>query len=252
MARPPARHRRPRKTPDPAAPAPKRSHAGKIVAAAIGATAAVGVGVGLHNTAPSPQSVAACGGTERWNVKVGNDADAVNVDLNAKAGDIASLNRQLPGPVDAGGRMQIETSQFTIKGYLAFFKHETDDDYHLVITDDPSGKYAAGKSTPTGHSIVVEIPDPSCFAGHGGSGPSTSRFAQAISDVRTEFEAKTAGINGAKLTKPIPVTVTGIAFFDFDHGQTGHATPHPGVDGQSKVIELHPLTQISFDNAPGD
>ncbi|HXA38830.1 MAG TPA: hypothetical protein VNW53_07520 [Phenylobacterium sp.] len=246
----------PRRATRPApAHAPKtRSHVGKIAGALIATAAASGVGTGLnvagHHPAPPPppaQAGAACGGTERWNVKVANDPDATTIDANPKAASIVQMNALTPGPVDAGGRMGVEKAQYTVRGYLSFFKHEADGDYHVVITDD-TGVFSTGKTAPNGHSMVVELPDPSCFAGKSGAGPTTSRLGQAIAEARAAFESQASHINGAGIPpKTIPVTVTGVAFFDFDHGQTGRASPHPGVDGQGKVIELHPVTAISFD-----
>jgi hypothetical protein len=259
MARAPARPRGPGappppppggpgETPPPAPRPRRRSHAGRVVGAALAIASAVGVGHGLLQQKPHPGAGPSCGGTERWNVKVANDADAKAIDPNAASAEIADLNKVSPGPLDQGGRMDVEKKEFTVKGYLAFFKHEADGDYHVVLTDQ-TGQFTSGKTQPSGHSMVVELPDPGCFAGKSGTGSTTSQLGQAIAEARTEFEDKTRGIvGGAIAPKSIPVTVTGVAFFDFDHGQTGRSTPHPGADGQQKVIELHPVTAISFDN----
>jgi hypothetical protein len=234
--------------PSPAPSARRRSHAGRILAAAIGVASAIGVGHGLVTPKSPAAAGPACGGTERWNVKVANDPDSSAIDLNPSSAEIAALNQISPGPVDQGGRMAIEKKVFTVKGFLAYFKDEADGDYHVVLTDQ-SGQFTRGKTPPSGHSMVVEFPDPNCFSGKSGAGSSTSRLGQAIAEARAEFEDKTNGMDGTSI-KPasIPVTVTGVAFFDFDHGQTGRSTPHTGVDGQGKVIELHPVTAISFDN----
>ena len=48
------------------------------------------------------------------------------------------------------------------------------------------------------------------------------------------------------------ITVSGVQFFDFDHGQTGHAVHHLGKDGQWKVLELHPVTYVSIGDAEPD
>jgi hypothetical protein len=255
---PPARARRSGDGPPAVGDSPprRRSHAGRVVGAAIGVGSALGIGGGLTNphlfSGASPtgaSSVASCGGTERWNVKVANDPDAPTIAADANADTVEDLNTHTPTAMDAGGRMTEEKVQYTIHGYLAFFRHETDNDYHVVITH--GGGFIAGKGQPTGNSMVVELPDPNCFSGKSGVGPTTSRFAQAIADARSEFEDKIVNLDGTHIpSNSIPVTVTGVAFYDFDHGQTGRSTPHPGVDGQQKVIELHPVTAISFDNSP--
>jgi hypothetical protein len=221
----------------------RRSHAGRIAGAAIGVAATTGIGLGLNHTGHGAAVGVACGGTERWNVKVANDADAPQVNTAPQADTIAILNGVLPGPIDGGGRMDIEKREYTISGYLAFFKQETDSDYHLVITDNVGG-YSKG------HSIIVEIPDPDCFSGESGKGGATSRFGQQIAEARTEFEDQTSTVDGTAIsTRGIPVTVTGVAFFDFLHNQTGHSVPHKGMDGKSKVLELHPVTSIEFDKS---
>ena len=66
--------------------------------------------------------------------------------------------------------------------------------------------------------------------------------------MRAQFEAETRNLNGAHLKQPLPVAVTGVGFFDFYHGQTGHSVVQM-LDGQPKVIELHPLIAISFPNS---
>lgn len=225
----------------------KKSTAGRIAGALIGVASAAGVFTGLYE--PVPKTAVTCGGTERWNVKVANDPDATGgkVNLNPSGTpNIAALNAILPGPLDAGGRMAVEEKEYTVTGYLSYFKHEDDGDYHVVITDT-AGDFARGsKVQPNGRSMVVEFPDANCFMGKSGLGPSTSALGQTIADARASFEQHTSGLTGTAIKAPQKVVVTGVGFFDFDHGQTGRAMPHPGVDGQAKVFELHPVTSITF------
>nr|MEA2797731.1 hypothetical protein [Phenylobacterium sp.] len=255
MVRPPPGQPPPR-TPRRRAPAPRperrRSQAGRIAAAALAVAAATGVGSGLNLSGHHPPTLTAagpsCGGVERWNVKVANDPDAAAIDPNPRAATIGEMNALLPGPVDQGGRMQVEKAQYTVKGYLSFFKHEADGDYHVVLTDE-TGVYSKGKAAPNGHSMVVEFPDLDCLSGKAGQGAKTSQLAPAMGEALAVFESRAAHLHGSSIPpKSIAVTVTGVGFFDFDHGQVGRAVPHPGVDGQQKVIELHPVTAISFDN----
>jgi hypothetical protein len=225
-----------------------RSHLGRIAGAALGVAATIGVGTGLNAPAPKTPPGRTCGGTERWNVKVANDPDAKLVDLNpVGAGSIAELNGKLPGPVDSGGRMDVEKKEYTVSGFLSFFKHEEDGDYHVVITDRPGDFIRDKKTPPNGRSMVVEFPDADCLSGKSGKGPATSLLGQSLAEARAAFEEHVKGLSGTKIAKPPHVTVTGVGFFDFDHGQTGRATPHPGTDGHGKVFELHPVTAISFD-----
>jgi hypothetical protein len=219
----------------------------------VALASASGVGVGLHQTSGTPApttAAAACGGTERWPVKVGADPSVKAVNTATQVTSIAALNQIAPTELDQpGGRMAPEKQVYAISSaYIAFFKHEDDGDYHVVLTDSASAPYAPGKEPGTGHSVVVEIPDPNCFAGKQG-GPTNSRFAQEIGDVRAQFEAETRNLDGAHLKQRIQVAVTGVGFFDFYHGQTGHSVVQTMSDGHQKVIELHPVTAITFANS---
>ena len=247
MARSPQSPPRPRRRSR--RPERARSHLGRIAGAALAVATSAGVMTGIGAPASKTPPGRTCGGTERWNVKVANDPDAKLVDLNPVGeGSIAQINRDiLPGPVDSGGRMDVEKKEYTVSGFLSFFKHEEDGDYHVVITDRP-GDFKRDKGIPNGRSMVVEFPDADCLSGKSGKGPATSVLGQSIAEARATFEEHVSGLSGMKIAKPIHVTVTGVGFFDFDHGQTGRATPHPGADGHGKVFELHPVTAISFDD----
>lgn len=224
-----------------------RSNAGRVVGALIAVGTVVGVGTGLTTpVAEAPGQT--CGGTERWNVKVANDPDSKAIDLNPTGPfKVADLNKIRPGPIGAGGRMAAEKKEYTVRGFLSYFKAEDDGDYHVVITDTP-GDFTRGKTPPNGRSMIVEFPDADCFRGKSGKGPGTSVLAQFQAEARVTFEDHIKGISGAKIVKAIPVTVTGVGFFDRDHEQTGRATPHAQPDGRGVVFELHPVTEITFDN----
>lgn len=197
--------------------------------------------VGSLNAAPR------CGGTERWQVKVGTDPDAslVNVSVPVTI-SIPDMN-QLPqrrDDVPAGDhqfRLDAERVVYKVMGRLILFKNEEDRDYHLVITDDSlrytnGGKASDGKETGT--SFIAEIPDPKCYAGKKGDPAARSHFTQQLKAVRDEFELRFPGGEGAD-TKlgGIPVTLTGVAFYDRMHYQTGRA---------KNGIELHPVLDIQF------
>jgi hypothetical protein len=103
------------------------------------------------------------------------------------------------------------------------WKLETDEDYHLVIAD----------STDLGATMIAEVPSPTCpeicttsaarlFAAL------RERIIGQLGQPRTSFHA---------LEAPLPVTITGVGFFDFIHGQTGVAP---------NGIELHPVLAIEF------
>lgn len=229
--------RRTRETPEPRAASLGAS--GKVLVAACALLVACAALAG--------PTLADCGATERWFVKVGTDPKADQVDLATPIASsvqalnaLPSLRDQVPAN-DNKFRLPEETKVYTVQGFLALFKDEDDSDYHLVITD-ASGKYTpGGKGTDgeeTGTSFIAEIPDPNCTTGAHGDPSVHSVFASQLQATRAKFEAKFPHGKGADTFLGIPVTVTGVAFYDRQHLQTGRA-----VNG----IELHPLIDISFD-----
>src|SRR5260370_31878607 len=106
---------------------------------------------------------------------------------------------------------------FTMDCTLWKFKKETDMDYHLVLRDD------------AGQTIISEIPHPGCVN-------DASLFKDYIISARDEFNAVYTPTSSFQ-TVNVPVTITGVAFFDFLHGQTGVAP---------NGIELHPVLDIQF------
>jgi hypothetical protein len=102
-----------------------------------------------------------------------------------------------------------------------------------------------GHRPASGHSIVVEVSDPNCVSGvHHEFGP--SHFLPQLQESRSNFEAAIRGLptNRELGARKIPITVTGVLFFDFIHGQTGHGLPHTSQDAadrRDKVVELHPV-----------
>ena len=157
-------------------------------------------------------------GVERWSIKTLTDPGANQVNLTAVPGTIAGLG-SIAAPVEPTDRVApIETTTYTVSGTLIFTAKEADGDYHLAIEDS------------SGHTMIVEIPNPSCASG--------SVVLNQITEARKEFEAK-FGVPGqypAPALKPnVPITVTGVGFFDKLHGQTGVAP---------NGIELHPVLSL--------
>jgi hypothetical protein len=168
----------------------------------------------------SGSAALACG-TERWPVKTGTDRDAASVANFPTPTTVAQLGSVAP-PARPGVRPNsrfrpTELTTFQITGILKLVKKETDRDYHLVIADP----------TNPATTIIVEAPDPNCAQG--------SHFLDNIIFVRQLLEQKFGQIT--RLEPNVPVTVTGIAFFDLKHGQEGIAP---------NGIELHPVLIIAF------
>jgi hypothetical protein len=159
-------------------------------------------------------------GTERWSVKTGTDADVGLVDQSTTWPETVTDmgNWPRPGSLPSNNRIApYETTVFLVSATLTEYKMESDEDYHLVLVDDNGG------------TMIAEIPAPHCVA-------ASSPFKDAITNARAQFDAVFHVTTSFQLTNT-PVLVTGVAFFDYNHGQTG-AAPN--------FIELHPVLDIQF------
>jgi hypothetical protein len=155
---------------------------------------------------------ASCG-IERWSVKTLTDADANKVKFTpvhaATVGYLGSLART-PGGQSSRGRL--ETWVYAVTAKLTRVKRESDSDYHLVLT-------AAGKS------MIAEMPFSGCDVG--------GRHRVQMTGARTALEGALGGPVGSSWRyTSLRVRVVGVLFFDFAHGQTGHA---------ANYVELHPV-----------
>jgi len=192
---------------------------------------------------------------QRWSVKTGADADAGSLVGQTPVTTTVSAMRALavPAVLPPDGRSQgTEKTVWELSATLTGYKHESDGDYHLVIADDQ------------GNTMIAEIPDPTALA-------PGSFFATQITAARQAFDeqfglheaapaaAAPAGVPPAA-PAPVPaaaefslaamapaltrvtesVTLQGLGFFDFAHGQDGVAP---------NAIELHPVISIEFHGA---
>ncbi len=185
-----------------------------------------------------------CGATERWAVKVGTDLTADKVDVTditpisiANANRLRDVRSQIKHG-DNDTRLDEERTVYRIEGTLRLYKNEADRDYHLVVSDD-SLRYSPGGTArkPTGTSIIAEIPDPRCYMGKYGDLNRRSVWDKQLRAVREKFEARFPDNESVDEQVKVRVTVTGVAFFDRDHGQIGRA-----ING----FEIHPILDIEF------
>ena len=171
---------------------------------------------------PTPSSTPTpnCG-VERWSVKTGTDPDASAINFVTQSTTIATMRAWTPpSPIPANNRVApFETAVWTVNANLLEYKFEDDSDYHIVLQDQ------------SGNTIIGEIPNPGCV----GSG---SPFASSITNARLKFNAMFTASTSFQFAN-VPVQVTGVAMFDFLHGQTGVAP---------NGIELHPILDIVFSN----
>ncbi|HZC73147.1 MAG TPA: hypothetical protein VE442_20805 [Jatrophihabitans sp.] len=172
----------------------------------------------------APNSSTGSCGVERWSVKTGTDADAGKINLQSTTSTTIAALDALPAPatLPSNNRVQpTETTVFRLTATLTEYKLEADSDYHLVLSDG------------AGHTMISEIPDPACVG-------SSSPLRTSIQTARGQFDAKYTP-TGTFQTANVAVTVTGVGFFDFLHGQTGVAP---------NGIELHALLDIQFGTGP--
>lgn len=185
----------------------------------------------------------------RWRgpIKFGIDDGAAQLDPNSPTdATVADLTAKPQANQDehnpsADRIPDLETTVWRVQALLTGHKKEQDSDYHLAIRD-PN----------TGEEMVAEIPDPRLLE-------QDDRFYQQISAARAtarealhlppeppdavEQEMAALSLVAAQATLSLiadpdrQVTITGIGFYDFTHGQRG-AAPNGA--------ELHPVLSIEF------
>ncbi len=173
------------------------------------------------------QGGAGCG-KERWPVKTMDDPQAALVDPQPLAMSVAAL-RQLTAPTSlpADGRAAPwELRRVTVTARLVAARREQDHDFHLVIADPQDPRL----------TMIAELPDPACAAVANGTA------APSILQARKEF-IDHFGTPPSDQFVPLHglVTITGVVFFDFPHGQYGLAP---------NAVELHPVLDLSFSATP--
>jgi hypothetical protein len=162
--------------------------------------------------------VTSCG-VERWSIKTGTDAGAKSVNQKAIVPANIFHLRSLPAPSSppVTSRVRpVETSVYSVSAILLRYKYETDSDIHLVIADKG------------GRTMIAEMPAPQCV---GASSP----FLPSIRYVRSKFTSQFHPSSSWHRINT-PVTIAGVGFFDFKHGQSGVAP---------NAIELHPVLRFS-------
>jgi hypothetical protein len=176
-------------------------------------------------------------GKERWAIKTLSDSSsatpAAATPTNTTVSDLAS--KKAPAKLPANSRIApTENQQFTVTALLIAWKEESgptgDHDFHLVLAD------------PNDHSktIIAEIPDPQC-SGACASGQMNA-FKAGRQALTTELGAAPQVTKAVPVVPPRIVEVTGVGFFDFDHGQDGLAP---------NCIEIHPVLKITIKGKQG-
>jgi hypothetical protein len=137
-------------------------------------------------------------GVERWSVKTLQDRPRL---LPVQTTSVAHLTGLRPPAELRDARSPLERRIFRVIGTVTLVGPEDDGDLHLVL--------AAG-----GAHMIAESPNPACTIG-------------ATPIRRTQMAAARRAVRPCHRA-----SVTGVAFWDYDHGQTGVAP---------NAIELHPI-----------
>ena len=162
-----------------------------------------------HATRSGPRAPAAVCGVERWTVKTLQDRPRL---LRVQATTIAQL-AGLPKPTSLPQtRLAFERHVFTVTAAFRFIREEADQDLHIVISQGPA-------------HMIVEAPNaPTCT-------PNATAYRKR--QMAAARQAVLASLTKANCPR---ARVTGVAFFDSLHRQTGVAP---------NGIELHPILGFS-------
>jgi len=166
----------------------------------------------------SDQSVN-CGGVERWAEKVLADSKVNFIDFSPISTTVLGMVTIVtPKPSTTMPRYDgVEDKTYRLTCKITIKKNEADDDYHLVFSD--------GTNT-----FIGEIPNPVCATA------STSAYVDKYIAARNFIDSYIPYANTSNVNLP-DVEVTGVAFIDIAHGQTGKAPNN---------IEFHPILDIHF------
>jgi hypothetical protein len=174
------------------------------VAAASAALACAGCKVCVHG--------------KNWPFKVGGDPQARGISLDPVPTTIDEL-RAIPHvdrPPDGTRIPPVELTTYVLRDvWLRSFQRSPDGDVHMVIADEH------------GHTMIIEAAPPTCT-------PDESPWRALIATTRERVDAEMPELSGWPKTY---VSLTGVGYIDFLHGQPGVAP---------NAIELHPVLTICF------
>ena len=179
--------------------------------------ALVALSAGCATTKTTPDQTGARAGIPcgiyRWRIKTLSDPEASGIrwkPIETTIKDLATMTP--PAWFDRRRRNSNEFYVYRVRAILAKIHRNLDQDYHLLLRDpdDPS------------HSLVAEIPSPSCAR-------ATARYSEVRAN-RLTARALTAHHSQAL------VEVVGVGFFDRFHRARGSAR---------NGFELHPLLQLT-------
>ena len=187
---------------------------------ALEAVVAVAIIACVLAWSPLPASATSCG-IWRWDVKTRSDPDRKDVVLTPQSTTVTALRKKdAPSGLstDTPRLSGIEKQVYRVRAQVITATIEDDSDVHLVIA-------LPGARAKT---MIVEFPHPRCV-------DKPFRRPQ-IRRARRQFFDACGSISSSSFTDLRgTVTLTGVGFWDEDHGQKGVAP---------NAVELHPV--LSF------
>jgi hypothetical protein len=160
-------------------------------------------------------------GSGRWDVKTLADAAAPSIDMRPIDTTVRGLaGTARPAPYLGPTRVApVETSVFRIDARLIAMKTERDGDVHLIVGDVDHAD----------ETLIAEFPATACTVG----APSPDRAAMFWA---RDWLRDSCGIATPRLTRLRgAATITGVGFFDYEHGQYGVAP---------NAVEVHPVLRF--------
>lgn len=169
----------------------------------IAVAAAVAARVASPAQHPVRFSAAFACGVERWSIKTLKDRPVLLPRRPATVAQLVALTR--PNPFPPPARLPFERQIYTVVASVTLDRTEVDLDHHLVVS-------AGGKT------MIAETPSPVCTVGATAYRRKQVKNAQAAARICSKAR------------------VTGVAFFDYKHGQTGVAL---------NAVELQPVLDFA-------
>lgn len=176
--------------------------------------------------APRPLPQAAdcsetCTGEDRWLVKTLMDRDAARVDFTPRRSTIAALGKLRPPQRRArDARNSVhERRVYCIDAHIIEVRPQEDGDLHVRLRDPIDDS-----------EMIAEVPDSKC------QNVCRSPWIDVFSTARAQLERRLRTWD----TDTLRVVITGVGFFDRNHGQLG-AAPN--------WFELHPVLSVRFPSA---
>jgi hypothetical protein len=159
-------------------------------------------------------AMVACG-VENWPLKTLTDPQRRLVRLRATPATVRAINaRPMPHPTPSSRDNGFERRVWRVRAQIVEYKAEEDGDIHIVLFD--RGSY-----------MIAEMPAAGCLA--------SARARRSMIRARRFFESRCGAATSSWRDLGAVVLISGVGFWDFAHGQRGHARNY---------AELHPVTSV--------